>query len=158
MKKLNLRNLTVKVIVLGAMLTVLHAQADRERLLWQDIVDVSDFDQAFDVDAVGNRVFAAGFVGFPLGSLDFRDFLIRAYDAQDGTLLWQDRVNKGSSDYAAAVLAEGRRVFVSGAVGPSCCPDWLVRAYDADRGRLLWEDRFDKSGTADRPRPCSGDL
>jgi len=141
---------TAFLAVLACFLTAGTAWSEQGRLLWQDTVDVSTFDQAFDVAALRDRVFVAGFVGVPGRG---RDFLVRAYDARMGTLLWQDRVDTGFDDFASGVVAEGKRVFVSGAVGSGCCTDWLVRAHDAETGRLLWEDRFDQSGRRDSPRP-----
>ena len=118
------------------------------RLLWEDTVDEGDFDQAFAVAALEDRVFVAGFVG----NFGHRDFFIQAYDARTGTRLWQDRVDNGSNDFASGVVAAGKRVFVSGATG-SCCADWLIRAYDAETGHLLWEDRFDRPAGKIFPAP-----
>lgn len=130
--------------------SIVPSLSGEPRLLWQDTVDESSFDQAFDVATLGDRVYVAGFVGVPGAG---RDFLLRAYDAPNGTLLWQNRVDRGTNDFAAGVVAAGRTVFVSGAAGSDCCPDWLIRAHNADTGELLWENSADLSGRADFPRP-----
>ncbi len=121
-------------------------------LLWEDRFGARVFEQAFSVAADHGRVFVAGWTGFPRPG-DARDFLVRSYDARTGELLWQDQVNRGSSDFAAGVVTEGKQVFVSGRAGSFSNQDWLVRAYDGESGTLLWEDRFDRSGGADGPRP-----
>ena len=53
---------------------------------------IGPFDEAFDVAAADGQVFAVGFVG--VGGA--RDFFVRAYTADTGTLLWQARVDRGS--------------------------------------------------------------
>jgi outer membrane protein assembly factor BamB len=109
-------------------------------LLWEDRLDVSAFEQAFAVAGLKDQVFVSGFVS---NANFLRDFVIRAYDARTGALQWQDRVNKGSDDFASGVLADKGRVFVSGTAFGARRYDWLVRAYDAGTGRRLWENVFD---------------
>jgi outer membrane protein assembly factor BamB len=60
------------------------------------------------------------------------EFLVRAYDAVDGSLLWDDR-SHSSTDTAAVDLALGQfRLFVAGYTSDSSTDaDFLIRAYDA---------------------------
>ena len=107
-------------------------------------VDLTPFEQAFSSAAGGNRLFVAGFVSTMPPS---RDFVVRAYSVDTGELLWQDRVDRGSDEYALAVATDGATVWVSGNAGQN--GDWLVRAYEAPTGLLLWEDIFDRAGGFD---------
>ena len=122
-------------------------------LLWEDQYDgAGDWDSAHAIAAVGGRVFAAGITKrTTAGRFDF-DFLVRAYDAKDGTLLWEDRYDKvGADDWARAIVVDRGQVFVAGSAGNRPGDeDFLVRVYrDAD-GVLLWEATYDKAGGVDR--------
>ena len=122
---------------------------ERGDVLWEDRFDASVFEQAFSSAAARGRLFVAGFVSTP----DFsRDFVVRAYDAQTGALIWYDRVDRGSDDFALAVTTDGRTVWVSGntrAAPGQPDVNWLVRAYEATSGELLWQDVFDRGGGFD---------
>ena len=79
------------------------------------------------------------------------DWLIRAYDAKTGALLWQNEFDGAEGNDGVIELAVRRRaVIVAGystnAVSPTSSTDWLVRAYDIKTGDLLWEDLFDMAG------------
>ena len=112
--------------------------AESGELVWEDQFDLArrrDGLRALAIDA--GRVFAAGHARRP-GI--FRLFLLRAYDAHDGSLLWQDEFAKPLGEHEAfAVAAHGGRAFAYGAgrTGDSC-QDFL-RGYDARTGALLWE-------------------
>jgi hypothetical protein len=131
--------------ITAAGLTVGFARSETPRLLWQDVVDRGNFDQAFDVALLPDSIFVAGFVG----AFNNRDFIARAYDARNGTPRWESVVNAGTNAFASGITATADAVFVSGVV----LSDWLVRALDTETGELLWEDRFDRSGRSDSPRP-----
>jgi outer membrane protein assembly factor BamB len=76
-----------------------------------------------------NTVYAAGSAGeFFVNS----EFLVRAYDAADGSLLWDDR-SHASTETAAVDIALGKfRLFVAGyTFDSSTGTDFLIRAYDA---------------------------
>jgi len=80
----------------------------------------------------GHRVFAAGTV--QNGSPNFdADFVVRAYEADSGVLVWEDQASKaGGSDVALAIGVGGPRVFAAGIGGDAPFDnDFLVRAYDA---------------------------
>jgi hypothetical protein len=76
-----------------------------------------------------DTVYAAGRAGEFFGN---SEFLVRAYDAVDGSLLWDDR-SHASADTAAFDLALGKfRLFVAGYTSDSSTDaDFLIRAYDA---------------------------
>jgi glucose dehydrogenase len=104
-------------------------------LLWSDRFRTPDGTEiANAVDSDGLRVFAAG------GSRDAAGrnlFLVRAYDARSGSLLWQ--ADTPASGFATAVLAEGDVLFVAGGgIG--------LKAYDAASGALFWEDHTEVAG------------
>jgi outer membrane protein assembly factor BamB len=73
-------------------------------------------------------VFATGTSGQVFGN---SDFLVQAYDARSGLVLWEDH-SHSSSQTAAVDLALGRsRLFVAGyTTDSSTLRDFLVRAYD----------------------------
>ena len=116
-------------------------------LLWEDRLDVSEFDQAFSAATLKDRVFVGGWVSKP-ETFD-RDFFLRAYDTRTGTPLWQDQVDYGTDDFASAVVTDDKMVFATGR-GFVRGGDWVVRAYDAETGVLVWEDVFDLAGGDDR--------
>jgi len=61
-------------------------------LQWEDQVDKAGFDDAVRTMASGGgRVFAAGVGTNAAGN---QDFLVRAYEAKTGVLLWEDQVEK----------------------------------------------------------------
>ena len=119
-------------------------------LLWEDQLDkAGGSDVAIGVTVKGNRVFVAGLGTNSAGN---EDFLVRAYNAKTGALLWEDQFDKaGLDEVAGSIVARGNRVFVGGsgirdaAVGDL---DFVLRAYDAATGVLLWEDQPDQ-GEAD---------
>ncbi len=142
--------------LLAAMTCVLMTAAawnEPGDLAWEGEFDLGDFAQAFAVATLKDQVFVSGLVRnapFP----DQPDFLIRAYDARTGGLLWHDQVGNGFGldEFAVDVVTDEKRVFVSGtAFIPGRSYDWLVRAYDAKTGRLLWEDLFDFAENFDQP-------
>jgi outer membrane protein assembly factor BamB len=76
-----------------------------------------------------DTVYAAGSSGEFFGN---SEFLVRAYNAADGSLLWDDR-SHASTETAAVNLALGKfRLFVAGYTSDSSTDaDFLIRAYDA---------------------------
>lgn len=120
-------------------------------LLWDDRFDNGGGDSApFAIAVKGNRVFAAGTGRTAEGAMQW---VVRAYDAKTGAVLWQDRFdNGGGNSIAFAIAVKGRRVFAAGrGVVAQETAAWVVRAYDAKSGAVLWEDQFqepDKVSTA----------
>ena len=134
-------------------------------LFWKDEVPGAEFSgfgqyftRAISVAVEGSRVFAAGQL---MRTPEDGDFLVRAYDARTGGLLWQDQLDGGQAGRARFVAAERGRAFVVGEVG-SCAEDFdlggdcdfIARTYDARTGRLLWQDQLDL-GTNDFGRAVS---
>ena len=137
----------------GVLVPVIRAHDGRTgALLWQD---VGAHQGLFDSAAVhGSAVVAIGAIGEdpspdPGASFFFRgDWLVRAYDAMTGDLLWEDRfgqpdpVGAVQLDRPVTVAAAGNRVFVGGRgrVAAGQASRWIVRAHDAKNGALLWQD------------------
>lgn len=113
-------------------------------LLWQDQHDVSgNWDVATAVVFRSGRVFVAGQAMMPGNN---SDFLVRAYDAKSGQLLWHDQVDKsgGSNafDIASAITVDSNRVFAVGYVTNQAGHyDFYARGYDAKSGTVLWENQ-----------------
>jgi PQQ-like domain len=132
-------------LLLGSLLllTAPEAWAKTEAgdLLWQDQVDFAGgADAALAVAAAGERVVAVGSAQNAAGNTDF---VVRAYDAKTGALLWKDQVNAGgANDAASAVVIEGDVVVVGGTSQPvTGSPRLILRAYAVKNGKLAWEDR-----------------
>ncbi|MBI3849909.1 MAG: PQQ-binding-like beta-propeller repeat protein [Verrucomicrobia bacterium] len=118
-------------------------------LLWTNQLDVAGGrDEALSVAVAGKVVAAAGRVRN--GSLN-DDWLVRAYDAGIGSLLWQDLYDAtNGNDRANAIVALGKSVVAVGRVRNSAGnDDWFVRAYDATTGALRWQDQLDLVGDND---------
>jgi outer membrane protein assembly factor BamB len=118
-------------------------------LLWQDQFDLAgEGSVAFAVAAEMGRVFVAG--GSNVGGAG--DWIVRAYNADTGNLLWQDHFDlAGGLDDVSAIFAQGNQVFVAGgSINTAGNRDWIVRVYDARNGDLLWMDQFDLTGADDR--------
>lgn len=121
-------------------------------LLWQDQFTTNGVAEAFAITVAEGRVFVSGDGTDSTGT---STWLVRAYEATTGTLLWQDH----SSLFGPAVTitaAEGR-VFAAGRVGTGNNVDFLVRAYDAATGTLLWEDQLDLAELHDEARGIAVD-
>jgi hypothetical protein len=115
-------------------------------LLWEDQLDHAGFNDVAEALAVqGGWVFAAGSVERGAGN---QDFLIRAYDAKTGALLWEDQADTaGHNDVAFALAVGEAQVFAAGfGTNAAGNQDFLIRAYDAKTGALLWEDQVDQAG------------
>jgi hypothetical protein len=120
--------------------------------LWTDTFDQaggSDFSTR--IAALGPRVFVAGYAADALGNTDF---LVRAFDAGTGALLWQDLSDgPGNFDWAINLEGRGDRLYVAGRMGSGVGVtgdfDGVVRAYDAAAGTIAWENRFGSPDTFD---------
>jgi glucose dehydrogenase len=118
-------------------------------VLWEDQSDTAGRnDVAFALAVGAGEVFAAGFGTNAAGN---QDFLIRAYHATDGALVWEGQVDQAGLDDTALALAVGEgQVFAAGSGQRTAGnEDFLVRAYDAKSGALLWKDQVDKAGGFD---------
>ena len=69
------------------------------------------------------------------------DWVVRAYDAADGSLAWYDqRDMAGSGDGVYSLAADGERVFAGGWGYEGSRGHAVLRAFDARDGSMLWED------------------
>ncbi|HTS17041.1 MAG TPA: hypothetical protein VMP11_05660 [Verrucomicrobiae bacterium] len=126
------------------------------RLLWQDRFNIAGLlDQPVAIAAGDGTLYAVGTVD---DASTNGDWLVKAYDATNGRLIWQDRVDKaGGFDEATTVAVRGNLVCVAGIsdVGGQGAPadyHWLVRAYDGKNGSLLWEDSSRSAGGLTAPK------
>ena len=122
-------------------------------LLWQDVgANQGLFDSATVHDG---WVFAIGVIGedpVPTPGVGFffrSDWLVRAYHAKTGDLLWEDRfgapdpVGTIQFDRPVTVAGGSGQVFVGGR-GHAAAGEprsWFVRALDARGGQFLWQDQ-----------------
>jgi len=110
-------------------------------LEWEDLYDgagrrdeVSFHTMALD----GDRVYAGGLTQSKTGS---SDWLVRAYNARNGSLLWQDAFDGGNFDHTIWLNANDTYVVSSGVTTDSdTIRHFTVRTYDAATGNLLWQD------------------
>jgi outer membrane protein assembly factor BamB len=117
--------------------------AETGNLLWEDIFDHvgrSDFSRGTALAAGSGLVFLGGYGTNEHDTGDFNtDYIVRAYDAASGALVWQDQLAGFSLAYA--LTFEGGRLFVGGSSDTAEFDQAIVRAYDASSGRLLWDRR-----------------
>lgn len=110
-------------------------------LQWEDVFDIAQDGQFVESVAAGEgRTFAVGVIGTGTSA----DWLVKAYDATTGAVLWQDQVHHDDGfDAARAVAIDDAKVYVSGpsdqADGDPADVELLVRAYDAATGQVAWE-------------------
>lgn len=112
-------------------------------VLWTDVMDAGRDDLPKGLAASKRVVVVVGYGGNNGGAA--LNFLVRAYDPNRGTIVWQEEVDKGAAaiDAAWAVALEGNKVFVAGSsttnTGDRTVRALLLRAYDVRNGHLLWE-------------------
>lgn len=114
------------------------ARADGGDLLWQDQFDLAGGrDHALAIAATNARVVAVGSATTTDGNTDW---VVRAYDAQGGALLWTDRL--GAADSATAVVMDNQRVVVTGHNFDAATASFRtrIRAYVTKTGAVAWED------------------
>ncbi len=130
----------------GFAFSVRAYNANDGSFLWGDYYDRerTKDDTANAVAVSGGKVFVTGWTQTKIGGYAFT---VRAYDADDGTLLWEDYYDREGKreDWASAIAASGGRVFAVGRTRTKIGGYALaVRAYDATNGNLLWEDHYDR--------------
>jgi len=118
-------------------------------LMWDSRYDgpMSGIDRVASVamSPDGTKVYVTG---ESYGMLHGLDYLTLAYDAADGTLLWEARFDGplAKNDSATQVLPspDGTVVFVTGPSVGFWEDDWdyVTLAYDAADGTTLWEQRY----------------
>lgn len=114
-------------------------------LAWQRRVDVAgNFDTFSDVAISGDLVIAAGAGADASGNVGF---LVRAYDVDNGRVMWSVPFTSSGFDIGNRVAVDERGVFVAGvSLNAAFLPVFTVRAYDRRNGRLLWTDTVDQGG------------
>src|SRR3990167_4988379 len=117
-------------------------------LLWEDYYDREGdgWDSAWGMTVHDNKVFSVGQTTSTAGG---SAFAVRAYNAKNGALLWEDNYDREGSIWDAAyrAVAKDNRLFVVGQAGATAGGNaFVVRAYDAQNGALLWEDNYDREG------------
>jgi outer membrane protein assembly factor BamB len=114
-------------------------------LLWQDHFDLAGGDdQATAIAAAGGRVVV---VGTALNAVGRGVFVVVAYDAKRGALLWQDELDLAAgADDGVQVVMNNNHVVVAGAgVGPAGARLGRIRSYSAKTGEQLWQDSWPMS-------------
>lgn len=120
---------------------------------WQDRVDDAGNNDEADVVRTNGKSF---FVGGPVHNGNDEDWLVRAYRAKTGEMLWEDRVdNNGRTDDVDAMAVIGKLVIVGGDTRDDANDrDGVIRALNAKTGALVWDDTFD----AFAPMDLSDDI
>ena len=78
---------------------------------------------------------------YPFGGTDIE---VRAYDAENGNILWQDDFDEGRDDNPQSILATAKAFVVVGYTSGDPAVDglqWIARAYDPVSGGILWNER-----------------
>ncbi len=132
-------------------------------LHWQDQVDKGSDEFASGVITDENRVFVSGNVYIPGRGYDW---IVRAYEAGSGALLWESVVDFAAKDdfcRGTAFAVENGTLFLGGYVtNAQGNLDWAVRAYHSSSGQAAWEnfvdigDDFVRSLSADEGRVFVG--
>ncbi len=102
-------------------------------LLWENLYDGGVGGSrlqalAYSVAVCGSRVFVVGEARSDDDTASA--WLVRAHDAADGTLLWEDRYAAGGYGQARRVGCDAERVYVAG--------EGELRAYSSSDGNFLW--------------------
>lgn len=108
---------------------VLGLDAGTGALLWTARVDLGGDDRPEAVAVAGNQVVVAG---YGMGPLLDTYFLVKAYDAATGSLLWTDQFTADaifSTNAARTIAVAGNRVIVAGRGLAFPYFDWFIRAY-----------------------------
>jgi hypothetical protein len=114
-------------------------------LAWQDQMDKGSDEFASGVVMDHGRLFVSGTTLRPDTGYDW---ILRAYRANTGELLWEDTFDHvGRSDFSrGTALAVGGGLVFLGGYGTNAQDagdfntDWIVRAHDASSGALVWQD------------------
>jgi hypothetical protein len=123
-------------------------------LLWCDVSAVgqsySPRNSSTSLAVSGNRVFVAGARS---DSGPYFNWVVRAYAAKTGNLLWNEKWSlAGTYNLPASLAVSGNRVFVAGRCLNAVENDaWVARAYAAKTGNLLWSQEWSIAGSNNRP-------
>ncbi len=118
-------------------------------LVWEDHYDrdpgTTGVDWSMAMVSESGRVFATG-ATTAAGNLAMAT---RAYNAADGTVLWEDNFDREAKkgDWATAIAVSNGRVFAVGTCRTTAGErDFTVIAYNATTGARLWVDNYDREG------------
>jgi len=119
--------------------------------LWEHVSDYLNLGQddfAWSVAVAGDRVLVAGEVR---GS---SAMLMRAHNATDGVVAWEDEIPNARNFAEEHCLGEhGGLMFVCGSFpAGGFTDDLFVRAYDIKSGQVRWTDRVDDGGRLSVPK------
>ena len=116
-------------------------------LRWQDtIADAQASYEGGRIALADDRLFAVVSTTRPIVATGL-DWVVRAYDAVTGEVLWQDDHDEGRVDEAGDVAVADGRVLVAGVItGPGGSESFAVRAYDPASGELLWQHQEPEHG------------
>lgn len=79
--------------------------------------------------------------GYGTTGAGHQDWIVRAYNASDGALIWQDQRDlSGGSDGVYSLAADNNRVFAGGWGDEGSIGHAVLRVLDARDGALLWEE------------------
>ena len=138
----------MKVPAIFLLLTASALGQTRVDFLWEDQFDLAGrIDQARGVAVSSTRAVAIGVGGTATQGVDL---LVRAYDTETGTMVWQDQAPLSAGYITGVVIDElDDKVFGAGYAPDSSGAgdsgaDILVRAYDVTTGNRLWEDIANK--------------
>lgn len=136
----------------GTSLLVQARNVQTGALLWEnEIPDALPTLTHFNVGslAVGGGLVFVGGMARKLASVNIGgDFIVLAYDARTGAMVWTDQVHRQDGGMAASLSFGAGRVFAWGwdcdATVFNC--HGAIRAYDPQSGTLQWEARFTGPG------------
>ncbi|HUV25688.1 MAG TPA: PQQ-binding-like beta-propeller repeat protein [Methanomassiliicoccales archaeon] len=115
-------------------------------MLWNDVVDLGGgFAEGNSVAVSDGMVFAAGQGRTETGQ-DL--FLVVAYDAQTGEMVWFDAYGNGGGENAALdIKATSGGIYAVGYVeNGTGIKELFLRAYSPCDGEVLWEDIYNRGG------------
>jgi len=134
----------------GSSLLVRAHDAETGAVQWQDEVPgaANSYDSGNEALAVLGHLLFVGGQTLNAQTDNPEDWMVRAYDAKTGALVWVDQADLQAFDSVTALSVGDGRLFAAG----YDCDDTLfnchldVRAYDPRTGALRWEDRFNEPG------------
>lgn len=125
----------------GSDWTLRAYEAETGAVVWDttwDLAGGSDVPRGTAIAVSNGRVFLGGFATNRAGNTDW---VVRAYDASDGALLWHDqRDMAGDTDGAHTLAADNDAVYAGGSGYRGSTATTVLRALDARDGSVLWED------------------
>lgn len=118
-------------------------------VVWDDSFRLDSFQgSAQTMSYAGGRLFVGGFVDLNNDNkLAEENWVVRAYDASTGALLWQDgSIQLYGQAYGSAAIAGV--VTFAGVENTNSADKFFVRTYDQATGQLLWQDEPNLGATS----------